>query len=249
VRKFHDQFYGASDGEFIVVGQFDPSGVQKVANELFGNWKSPSAYQRIATVYRKTEPANLKIETPDKQNATFLAGMPIRMSDADRDYPAMVLANYILGESPASRLFHRIRDQEGLSYGVRSRFQAPAEDDAGLFTASISAAPQNVPKLEASFRDELARTLKDGFTAEEVAAAKKALLEEETVGRSQDQALARVLANRERFGRTMKFDADFEAAVAGLTPEQVSAALRRHFDPAGLVIVMAGDFQKAGVLQ
>jgi zinc protease len=155
----------------------------------------------------------------------------------------------MLGGSFGSRLVHRIREKEGLSYGVRSGFSAPAKMDSGDFTASIIAAPQNVPKAEASFKDELARALSEGFSAEEVAAAKKALLEEEVVSRSQDQNLARLLSARERFGRTMVFDQAFESKIAGLTAEQVNAAVRRHLDPAGLVIVAAGDFKKAGVLQ
>jgi zinc protease len=247
VRQFHERFYGASTGEFVAVGQFDPAPVQKLAAELFGSWKSPSGYQRVTSQFRKTEPANLKIETPDKQNATFLAAMQVRMSDDDADYPAMVLADYMFGQSFGSRLVHRIREQEGLSYSVRSGFQAPTKDDDGEFSASMISAPQNTPKVEASFQDELARTLQGGFTAQEVAAAQKALLQEQGVARSQDQTLARVLANRERFDRTMKFDQDFEAKIGRLTAEQVNTAMRRHIDPAGLVIVKAGDFKKAGV--
>jgi zinc protease len=249
VRRFHDQFYGSSEGELVIVGQFDPAQARKLAEELFGNWKSPSTYQRVVTAYQKTEPGNLKIETPDKQNATLLAGMQIRMSDEDPDYPAMELANYILGGSLGSRLVHRIREQEGLSYGVRSGFDAPTQEDSADFTAQLIAAPQNVPKAEASLKDELARVLKDGFTKDEIEAGKKAMLEEEVVGRTQDQGLSRLLAARERFGRTMKFDAAFEAKIARLTAEQVNAAVRGHLDPAGFIIVKAGDFKKAGVLQ
>jgi zinc protease len=249
VRRFHDQFYGASEGELVLVGQFDPAAAQKLAGELFGNWKSASGYQRVVTPYQKTEPGNVKIETPDKQNATLLAGMQIRMSDEDADYAAMELANFILGGSFGSRLVHRIREQEGLSYGVRSGFDAPTKMDSADFTAQLIAAPQNVPKAEASLKDELARVLKDGFSEEEVVAARKALLEESVVGRTQDQGLARLLAGRERFGRTMRFDEAFESKIAALTAEEVNAAVRRHLDLAGLAIVKAGDFKKAGVLQ
>ena len=247
VVQFHDQFYGASAGEFVVVGQFDAGTLPKLAAELFGSWKSPGPYERISSKYRKTEPASLKIETPDKQNATFLAAMEVHMSDNDADYPALVLANYLFGESFGSRLVHRIREQEGLSYSVRSGFQAPPQDDDGEFSASMISAPQNTPKVESSFQDELARALKDGFMAQEVAAGQKALLQERGVSRSQDQALARLLGNRERFDRSMKFDQELEAEIAALTAEQVNAALRRHIDPTGLVIVKAGDFKKAGV--
>jgi zinc protease len=249
MQKFYQKFYGASNGEFVVVGQFEPAQVEKLAAELFGNWKSPSRYDRLVSTYRKIEPIDRKIETPDKQNALFLAGMKVKMNDEDPDYPAMVLGNYMLGGSGASRLFKRIRDKEGLSYGVSSSFNSPTRDDAATFTTNAICNPQNLPKAEASIKDELARTVKDGFTAEEVATAKKSWLESRIVNRSQDQGLMGTLGAREFWGRTMKWDEALEAKVEGLTVQQVSDAFRRHIDPAALVVVKAGDFKKAGVLQ
>jgi zinc protease len=249
MRQFYQKFYGASNGEFVVVGQFEPAQVEKLAAELFGNWKSPSRYERLVSNYRKIEPIDRKIETPDKQNALFLAGMRVKMNDEDPDYPAMVLGNYMLGGSGASRLFKRIRDKEGLSYGVSSSFNSPTRDDAATFTTNAICNPQNLPKAEASIKDELARTVKDGFTAEEVATAKKSWLESRMVNRSQDQGLMGTLGAREFWGRTMKWDEALEAKVEGLTAQQVSDAFRRHIDPATLAVVKAGDFKKAGVLQ
>jgi zinc protease len=249
MQKFYQKFYGASNGEFVVVGQFEPAQVEKLAAELFGNWKSPSRYERLVSTYGKIEPIDRKIETPDKQNAMFLAGMKVKMNDEDPDYPAMVLGNYMLGGSGASRLFKRIRDKEGLSYGVSSSFNSPTRDDAATFTTNAICNPQNLPKAEVSIKDELARTVKDGFTAEEVATAKKSWLESRIVNRSQDQGLMGTLGAREFWGRTMKWDEALEAKVEGLTVQQVSDAFRRHIDPAALVVVKAGDFKKAGVLQ
>jgi zinc protease len=249
VRKFYAQFYGASNAEFVVAGQFDKEEVQKLAADLFGDWKSPSPYRRVLTPYRQIEPMNRKIETPDKQNAMFLAAMFIKLSDEDPDYPALLLANYMVGGSAGARLFKRIRVTEGLSYGVQSMLQAATRDDGSTFAGMAISAPQNAPKVEASFKDELARTLKDGFAADEVAAAKKAWLDEQAVARSQDQMLAATLSRREFYGRTMKFDEAEEAKVAALTPQQVSEAFRRHIDPSTLSFVKAGDFKKAGVLQ
>jgi zinc protease len=249
VRNFHKQFYGASVGEFVISGQFDPAKIEKLASELFGSWKSPSRYERVVSRYQKIEPIDQKIETPDKQNAVFLAGYIVKMTDDDPDYPAMVLANYILGGSGGSRLFQRIRDKEGLSYGVGSGFNAPTKDDNATFVANAISNPQNAPKVEVSFKDELARTVKDGFTADEVAAAKKSWLESRMVQRSQDQMLLGTLGTRERFDRTMKWDEAFEAKVGALTPEQVSEAFRRHIDPSALSVIKGGDFKKAGVFQ
>ena len=249
VRKFYAQFYGASNATVAVNGQFAPPDLQKLVTELFGNWRSPSPFTRVPTAYQKVEAANRKIETADKQNALFVAGMNVRMKDDDPDYAAMLVANYIFGGSGGSRLFKRIRDREGLSYGIGSSFSAPPKDDGAIFQVYGISAPQNCPKVEASFRDELARTVKDGFTTEEVASAKKSWQEEELVSRSDDYELLMETVRAERFDRTFQWQAELEAKVAALTPEQVSAAFRRHIDPAALSFVKAGDFKKAGVLQ
>jgi zinc protease len=250
VRKFYHDFYGASVGEISVSGQFNPAEISKLNTELFGNWKSPGTYTRITNMYRKVDVADRKIETPDKQNAFFIAGEPVRMNDENPDFPALMLADYMFGGSGlGTRLSRRIRDKEGLSYGVQSNFNVLTKDDGSSFMALALSAPQNTPKVEASFRDELAKTLKEGFTADEVAAAKKAWAQEETLGRSQDGSLVGLLSGRARFDRTLRFDESFEAKVAALTVDQVNAAFRKYVDPAQLIFVKAGDFKKAGVLQ
>ena len=43
--------------------------------------------------------------------------------------------------------------------------------------------------------------------------------------------------------RTMAFEADLEKKVAALNNEEILAALRKHFNPAQLSIVKAGDFK------
>ena len=152
----------------------------------------------------------------------------------------------IFGGSPNSRIFQRIRVKDGLSYGTSAGFSVPTKDDGGLFAGSAIAAPQNLPKVEAAFNEELAKALKDGFTADEVEKAKKTWLDQSS-GRSEEAYMASLLVSRERWGRTMDWDAKLEAAVAALSPQQVNEAFRRHVDPAALNIVKAGDFNKAGV--
>jgi zinc protease len=69
------------------------------------------------------------------------------------------------------------------------------------------------------------------------------------VGRSQDNALLNLLAQRELLDRTMQWDEQIEQKIKALTTEQINAAFRRHIDPAGVSIVKAGDFKTAGAFQ
>jgi zinc protease len=249
VKKFHQQFYGTSHGELVIVGQFDQAAFSKVAAELFGTWTSPAPYQRITTSFHKTAAVNLKIDTPDKANAQFEAAIALPMRDIDPDYPAMVLANYIFGGSITGRVPDRIRNREGLSYSVSTGFSAPADGDSAQFSAGAISNPKNAPKVESSFQDELAKTVSGGFTATEVAEGKKAWRDARRVGRSQDQQLVRLIAAREEYERTLDWDTQMDAKVEALTVDQINAAFKRHVDPAALSIVKAGDFKAAGVYQ
>ena len=108
------------------------------------------------------------------------------------------------------------------------------------------AAPQNAAKVEASFRDELATVLRDGYTAEELAQAKVSWAQQRQVARTQDAGVANQLGLWTHVGRTMAWDAELEAKVAALTVEQVRDAMRRHLDVSKMVFMKGGDFAGAG---
>ena len=249
VKKFHEKFYGASQGELIAVGKFEAAAVEREAVELLGGWKSASPYQRIVNNYKEVQRINNKIETPDKENAQLSAGLRLRMRDTDADYAAMVMANYMFGGGITARLPDRVRNREGYSYSVSSNFNAPVEGDAAVFSASAISNPANTPKVEASFLDELTRTVRDGFTAEELAAAKKALRDERIGGRSSDAGLLNLISAREQYGRTLAWDEQLDTKLQALTLDQVNAAFRRHVNASQLSIVKGGDFKRENAYQ
>ncbi len=249
-RQFYQTFYGASDGEMAIVGDFDPQAVTAGVTKMLGDWKSPGPFARVPQEYQDRPDTTIKIETPDKANAMFLAGMNLRLRDDSPDYAALVLGNYMLGGGFLnSRLAVRIRQKEGISYGVGSFISASALDESGQFTTYAIYAPQNVARLEAAFKEEVARMLKDGFTAEEVQQAKDGWLQSREVSRSQDQGLASELTNDLYYGRTLDFDARLEKQVAALTPADINAAMRKYLDLSQITIIEAGDFAKAKTTQ
>ena len=144
-----------------------------------------------------------------------------------------------------SRLASRIRQKEGISYGVGSNFNANSLDPVASFNAFAIYAPENAARLEAAFKEELARALKDGFTAEEVEQAKKGWLQQRQLSRANDRELAARLNQFLYYSRTLAWDADFESKIKSLTPEQINAAMRKYMTPDKLTIIKAGDFAGA----
>ena len=233
-----------------MVGDFDVAEVKRVVGELFGTWKSPARFERVKTGFQSPPPVNETIETPDKANATFVAGMRLNLSDKDPDYAAMLFGNYLLGGGFLnSRLATRIRVRDGLSYGVSSNVGAKAIEQDGQFQMLAIAAPQNVAKVEAAFKEEIDRVLKDGFTQQEIDAGRTGWTQSQQVSRSDDRALAQLLGARDFDSRTMSWDDELQNRVMSLTPDDIRAAMRKHLDVTKMSIVKAGDFKKAAAGQ
>ncbi|WP_317203500.1 pitrilysin family protein [Janthinobacterium sp.] len=246
-RAFHAAYYGAADATFAAVGDFDAAALKAQVGKLFGDWKAAQPYVRIPATLKSVSGEKLALETPDKANSMLLAALPLPLKDDAPAYPALLMANHMLGGGALrSRLADRIRQKEGLSYGVGSQLNVPARDAAGFWLAYAISAPQNTAKVEAALREELDKARSEGFSEAELAEAKKGWLQSEAVGRTQDQALAMTLAGYLDLQRSMLYDKELEAKVAALTLAQVNEALRAHLKTSELSVVKAGDFSKAG---
>ena len=144
-----------------------------------------------------------------------------------------------------SRIVDRLRQQDGISYGAGSGLsEANYEANSALNIFAIYA-PQNLAKLKTDMAEVLAAFLKDGVTEEELSAAKSGLLQQWTIDRTQDGALASQLAFDLKLGRTMVFTEDREAKVKSATVEQVNGVIRKYLSLDQLVQMYAGDFAKA----
>lgn len=246
LKAYHRSFYGASSGQLAAVGDFDASEFKALAGELFGQWASSVPFRRIEDKYREVKGGKISIEAPDKANANMEAGLYFPLRDDDPDYPALQLADFMMGGGFLnSRLAARIRQKEGLSYGVGCYISADAEDQLAVFTAYAIFNPVNADKLERAFREELDRAIAAGFTENELKEAKEGWLKERKLARAQDRRLASRLAGNEYLGRTMAWYAAEEARAAALTPKQVQEAFARHIKPENITYVQAGDFAAA----
>jgi zinc protease len=246
VKRVYEEFLGAQAGELVVIGDFDPDEALKGAAAVLDGWKAAHPYARIDATSRQAPAAREAINTPDKANAVYLAALVIPMRDNDPDYPAMVIADTILGGGTlSSRLGDRIRQKEGLSYGVTSSFSASPFHNGATLRMTAICNPENIGRVEKAVREELERLVRDGVTQEELDRVRGGYLQARAQARATDQALVRRLGALAEAGRPVTYDADFEAKIRALTPQQILAALRRHVDPKQLVVVVAGDFKAA----
>jgi zinc protease len=246
VRKLYEEQLGGAAGEFIAVGDCDQAAVLKQMDDALNGWKAKTPYVRIERRFVEGVKADrIVIETPDKANAVYLAGVTFALSDADPEDPALEIADYIFGSGTLwSRLGVRVRQKEGLSYGVSSRFGAESLDKSAVLQISAICNPKNIDKVDVAVLDETDKMLKSGVSETEVREAAAAYLASRKVGRATDGALAGQLDRLLSAGRTFAYEVDLEKSLSALTPDQISAAFHQYIDPAKWVIVEAGDFKK-----
>jgi zinc protease len=244
VAGFHGRFAGASHGEVAIVGDFDPAEVRPLLEELFGGWKAAAPYARVPNPYRPTTRAEMRFETPDKPNAIVIGTINAQVRDLDPDYAALAVAERILGGGPEARIPARLREKEGLSYSVGTYLQPGQIDDLGSLGVYAIFPPQALAKVRTALDEELARALDAGFSADEVAAAKRALLEERRTNRAQDGALVAALVGQSYLGRTFAESAQLDAAIEAVDVAAANAALRKFLARDRIAWAFAGDFAK-----
>src|SRR5207245_1518341 len=192
---------------------------------ILKDWKSAVPVRRI----ERAAPVSMtslreEIQTPDNINAVFLAGMAFPLKDSDPDYAALRLGNFIFGGGTlSSRLGNRIRQKEGLSYGVTSQFSAAALDPAASFTVNASTNPVNIDRVEKAVAEELNEYLANGPSLDELLDAQKAYLEAQKVGRTSDAGIAGQITSNLHLRRTFVYASDMEKRIAALTPEDIKS--------------------------
>lgn len=244
VKDYYNKVWGAPHAQIAVVGDFDPATIQSALPQILGGFKSSVPYVRINLPLVSPAGQNIVLNAQDKANALYLARANFALRDDSPDYPALLVAMRVFGGGTDSRLFNRLRQQDGLSYGAGANVTVSSEDQKGSYTAYAIFNPNVTDKVYAAMREELGRAQKDGFTAQEIETAKSAILQESRISRSEDASLVRSLARQAYLNRTYTFAADLETKIKAVTPAMAQAALKKYINPANLVIVRAGSFTK-----
>jgi zinc protease len=242
VRKLYETHLGASAGELAIVGDFDPQAATDAFAKAFAGWAAKTPYKRIETKLFDVAGSTEIIDTPDKENAIYIAALTMPIQDTDADYAALSIGNYLLGEAPlASRLSNRVRGKDGLSYGTQSMAMASPVEKSGQFLIFAITNPKNLGKVDAAIAEEVNKFLAEGVSASELEEAKKAVIASMKGSRSNDGGLARSLTGALYAGRTFAYQTELEERIEKLQPADIQRVFQKLLDPKKLTIIQAGD--------
>ncbi len=238
----HGRLYGPASLVLALVGDFEPRQVIKRLEGLLqqgeaGCVEIPPVPRRIPA---DVAPGEATEAIPDKPNLDVLLGHPGGLRRGDDDFFAAALGNAVLGQSTlSSRLGMRLRDREGLTYGVISRFFGAALLD-GPWAATFSVAPASLARAVAAAREEIARFAAEGPTEQELADERAAMAGSYRVGLATPGGQARELARLTRHSLPVEEMDRIPERILATGRAEVAAAVRRHIVPERLCLAVAG---------
>ncbi|MBN2574514.1 MAG: insulinase family protein [Deltaproteobacteria bacterium] len=242
--SLHRRLWGQNAAQITVVGDFDPVAVREGIAKALADWKARKPYQRIPLPFHEGKASEDTIDTPDKEMAFVAAGRALPLRDDDPAYAALFLWNYMLGGSPSSRLFLRLRQKEGISYGAFSHLVAHPIDRSAFFFAGALAAPNNMDRALAGILGEVEGMVKGGVTEKELADAKQSYAKSWQGRIAEDDFVVGELDQGLFLGRTLAYWSDLNSKIEKLTVAEVNEAAKKFVDAEKLAKVRAGALAK-----
>lgn len=245
VKKYYTDFYGANNSVSSFVGELDKKQITGFLENALGKWTSKSPYQDVETKYFDIPGTVENISTPDKSNAALMGNINLNISEKNADYPAVFMANELLGGGAflSSRIPQRLREKEGMSYGAGTYVGADYKYNAGNWGVYAIFNPQYQGRLDSALRQEISKAKTGGFTEDEFKTSVGSWLQQNKTMLGTNGYLANLLRDYLRDERSLDDFTNFENKIKTLNLAAVNAALKKYFDESKLTLIYAGDFQ------
>ena len=236
VLAFYARHYQPSAMTLVLVGDFDPQGVQDLLQDRLGDWESTTTAQR---------PTLPPVPLPDALSRTHEAipGMaqvitrleaPSIARQDDRYY-----ASVLLGRIISNQLFRGLREEMGLTYSAGSFFWT-ALTGPGEFNVYMQTAPENATLAVNQTLERLAAFQSEGVSGWELEQAKRMRISDYLLSISNPDDLGRVLLTNYLQGLPEAEVYRYAQALEALTQAQVTQAAEELLYPDRLVVSSAG---------
>lgn len=237
VKKFYEENFGAKRAVLYVAGVFNEGEVSKAIEAAFKGWKQGSGATYPDDNF-KYKPQTAIINRKGAPQTTVFMGLPV-IDPKNPDYMKLTIANSLLGGSFGSRITRNIREDKGYTYSPFSTIN-------------------NMPGISVWYEDA---DITSEHTIDAISEIKKEILrladtipsQQEMLGIQRNEAGLYILKNSspdniigqlnfmDHFGLSDSYLSDMVKNIYAVTPEEVSAMVKKYIDPDKMSLVMVGD--------
>jgi len=240
LEAFHRATYGPGSLVLAVVGNVQADAVAAALSHRLEDWTGGPPPTPEFPVLKDGGHEATRIHLPDRPNLDFYLGHTGRLLRGEADLAAAVLANSCLGQSAlTSRLGVAVRDGEGLSYSVYSRFFGTL-GLPGPWAVSCGVAADNLDRAVELCREVVAEYVADGPGETELEDERRAQAGAYQVGLATNAGIAGELVTTLTAGEDVSRMDEYPARLFSVTRDEVMDAIRKHIRPDELTLAVAG---------
>lgn len=223
IIKYMDEFYTPEHMVVSIAGEFDVEKVMNALNETIGQLKTDANRMIISDAIIENQSGfALKYKEFEQTHFDFAFWGPYT---TDPLFYAAHIVNNIIAGTMSSRLFQKIREQQGLVYSIYS--QISNYETAGNLTISLSLSEENLEKAVHEVVDELKKLKKESITYEEFEQSKKHLIGNMILNTETSDAYMSMLAKDKLFNRELKSVAQIIDEIKETTYDEAKEALNK----------------------
>lgn len=238
--NFYRRYYFPKNVMLGVYGDFTVAQMRTKLEALFGGWTvEQAAVPAFPQVTAKAAPGIFFAEKADVTQTFFSMGH-LGGTLRDKDYPALEVANNILGEGFKSRLMSQIRTKLGYAYSIGATWAANY-NHPGTFRIGGSTKSASTVETIQAIKTEIEKMRTTEVTAVELSEAKQAVLNSFVFFfDSPEKTLNRVLQYAYH-GYPKDFLFQYQKAIESVTRADVLRVMKQYVQPEQLTIVAVGN--------
>jgi len=235
VRAQFEKSYRPNNMVISVAGHLDHRRVVDQVKRRFSHLKPRNHH---AAQPRPIIQANITLKNKESlEQAHLCLGVPSYPLAHERRY-ACYLLNTLLGGGMSSRLFQKIREQQGLAYSVFSEL-TPYRDTGGLLVCA-GTSPSSVPRVVVSIMEEFRDFKEHPVSPEDLRRAKDQLKGSIMLGLESTVSRMSNLARQEMyFGRFLSLD-EMLQKIEAVTADELTAIAREFFRTENIALTVLG---------
>lgn len=241
LKAFHTRVLHPSNMVIAVSGKFDKNVVMDALNKTLGaltpvkgaevSPKPPAPkYERKAGIY---------VCNKDVPQSTVQFVLP-GLRRTDPDWYATVVMNDILGGSGFhARLMKKIRSDEGLTYGIGSRF-GTGEYWPGNWACRLQTKNRSVAYAMRLALAEIDRIKTQPVSDEEIKIVKDSIMDGFPARFPNKHSIVTHFASEQLVGWPEGFYEDYREKIQAVTKDDVQRVAKKYLDPTKLVLLVVG---------
>jgi zinc protease len=238
LQRWHRAHFAPNNAFLVTVGDVTPEQVAASAGRVFARWRRQEVTD--ATYPAPPTRTERRIVVVDRRDSvqSVISVANLALARRDPQYIPLLVANQVLGGSPAARLFMDLRERRSLTYGAGSRVGESV--DVAPFRAYASVRNAVTAEAMSAFMEHLERIVREAPPADELTNAQRFLSDSFPLRIETPGKIADLVAQLRVYGLPDDYWDTFRTQIRGVTPEQALAAARARIQPDTAVIVVVG---------